>query len=584
MNTLTTHRIPKLYSAYAVVLSEQMDCPSRPGNHPAHTRRTQYYCKRCGTSFITTYQYKGGLCYGYSGFSDSLVYCPNCGHRHDSFVRREHVFYFPPGDVWNTIAALSMDLTIVEMKTVVLLRVKTQTMKLVPREKDDTREDTAKQFGVRTEEFRFDIKRRTTTFTIMEGSHRTKSTSYEMGGPLDRRIFKDSLLAAIQTDNLSEEVHEGTNSTLKSLRDAIRRKWKQIHGYDIGSLFVGFGTVHGRLLFPIVNLAFRMLYPDAPNLPSWLNSSDTNFKHYCRNHFLADQEAAPYADFDTVRKAKTTAEAVTRVFGLPDKPAVRRVLTDDFFAAPELVEVFKVTDNEDSALQIYEAMQEKRRRDTVRSLYYESTLPDITEAYKLLAILREHYPVRSIIAFLKRTDLEMLRDTYRLFVTLEPCRHPAFWATKPKPKELHDRLVEALRVQRAEGHALEVPEAIRRRFMMQLDSLRFFLPEHTKELVKASNTLHNCVRTYDDRVTSGECNIVFMADAKGKLTACLEVRHGALVQAKLKHNKPVSAKAAINRAVLEWANKAHLKIKTADVRVEQTVRTRRSGTQERVAV
>ena len=85
-------------------------------------------------------------------------------------------------------------------------------------------------------------------------------------------------------------------------------------------------------------------------------------------------------------------------------------------------------------------------------------------------------------------------------------------------------------------------------------------------------------------MTSGECNIVFMADAKGKLTACLEVRRGALVQAKLKHNKPVSANAAINRAVQEWADKAHLKIKTADVRVEQTVRTRRSGTQERAAV
>ena len=581
MNTLTTHSIPKIYSAYAVVLSEQPDYPARDNGVATYARRTQYYCKCCGTSFIVSHQYRGGLYYGGQGYGDTLVYCPNCGHRHESFSRREQIFYFPPNDAWNTVAALSTQLAVIEQKTVVVLRAKTWTLTLEPRQEDDRREDTAKRFGVKTEEFRFDIKKRLTTFSVLEGNHRSKVLSYEIGSPFDRRIFVDSLLAALQTDNLSEKVHGGTSGILKTLRDTIRKKWKKIHGYDIGSLFVGYGAIHGRLLFPIVNIAFRLVYPDARNLPAWLNSSDTDFKQCCKNHLLLKGKVEPYSDFTAIRASKNTVQAIIGAFGLPDKPAVRRVLTEDFFAAPELAEIFKAADSEDSAMQLYDIMCEKRKRET--NVWYH-TLPDITEAYELLGLLKEHYPTRSVIAFLKRTGTGMISDTNRLFASLEKKRHAAFWAAKPKPKELHDRLVEALRAQREEGFALEVPEAIRRRFMMQMDSLKFFLPEHTKELIRASNELHNCVRTYDGKVASGECNIVFMADDKGKLTACLEVRHGALVQAKLKHNKPVAANAAVNKAVQEWAKKAKLKIKTRDVTVEAPARVHHNETQERAAV
>jgi hypothetical protein len=65
-----------------------------------------------------------------------------------------------------------------------------------------------------------------------------------------------------------------------------------------------------------------------------------------------------------------------------------------------------------------------------------------------------------------------------------------------------------------------------------------------------------------------ECNIVPVTDDNGKLVACLEVKAGRLVQAKLKHNKPVHLDAVLNEEVIRWAGKAGLKIDTTDIRME----------------
>ena len=95
--------------------------------------------------------------------------------------------------------------------------------------------------------------------------------------------------------------------------------------------------------------------------------------------------------------------------------------------------------------------------------------------------------------------------------------------------------------------------------------MKFYLPEHSSELMKGGKIMHNCVGTYGRRMANGECIIVYMTDDNGKLTACLEVRDNSLVQAKLKYNKPVSLDPVINDAIIDWCKKAELKVDTADV-------------------
>lgn len=235
-------------------------------------------------------------------------------------------------------------------------------------------------------------------------------------------------------------------------------------------------------------------------------------------------------------------------------------MTADFFAAPELVELFKITENLDLAARVWEKMREYEK-PVVGTFYTERK--DLAAMYSFLQELTTHYPARSVVAFFRRKDWSYIRDIKSMLGQLHKERHGDAWGVKLK--ELHDWLIMALKDQQDNGFALEAPEHIKRRLAMQTESLKFFLPKHTDDLVEASDKLHNCVRTYGDRVYNGECNIVLMTDDIGKLVACLEVKNGVLVQAKLKHNRSVRQDAKINKAVVEWCAKTDLKIETKDV-------------------
>ena len=62
--------------------------------------------------------------------------------------------------------------------------------------------------------------------------------------------------------------------------------------------------------------------------------------------------------------------------------------------------------------------------------------------------------------------------------------------------------------------------------------------------------------------------IVLVADDKGKLAACLEVRGKKLMQAKIDKNQPVANDVKLNAEVVAWAKEAKLEIKTADLKVK----------------
>ena len=119
--------------------------------------------------------------------------------------------------------------------------------------------------------------------------------------------------------------------------------------------------------------------------------------------------------------------------------------------------------------------------------------------------------------------------------------------------------------QRNANYSLDIPEPIKRRFEMQKDSLKFFLPDTAWQLRDGGREFNNCVYTYAKRVKDGECQIAFMADDKGKLVACLEIRGDRLVQAKLKFNRPVKQDDEVQQEIIKWCKVKKIKIKTDDV-------------------
>jgi hypothetical protein len=100
---------------------------------------------------------------------------------------------------------------------------------------------------------------------------------------------------------------------------------------------------------------------------------------------------------------------------------------------------------------------------------------------------------------------------------------------------------------------------------MQTDRLKFFMPAESRELLEAGAELHNCVATYGRAMRDNTKWIVLVADDRGRLAACLEVRGKELLQAKIDRNKLVASDPILNREVLAWAKEAGLVIKTKDV-------------------
>ena len=108
--------------------------------------------------------------------------------------------------------------------------------------------------------------------------------------------------------------------------------------------------------------------------------------------------------------------------------------------------------------------------------------------------------------------------------------------------------------------------------MIKNKSLKFYLPKTYHELHAAGEELRNCVGgCYPERMKEGKCCIVLVADDRGKLKVCIELRGDTIVQAKLFRNRPLHEDEALFNKVMAWAKERKLKIATDDlIRPEKT--------------
>lgn len=228
--------------------------------------------------------------------------------------------------------------------------------------------------------------------------------------------------------------------------------------------------------------------------------------------------------------------------------------------------MFCIVDNQDHVKDIMERMgwvyQDGQLMRGDSELYYfreviYDALEQLSGSWSAVDVMRIAKGIKSA---------KDLHDTLHMLRKLSAAELQK--ARRVRTRELHDWLVDKMVEIRERGFDLPCPESVKRRLQMQLDSgsLKTFLPKHSHELDRVSAEFHNCVKTYSRRVLAKECNIVLMTDDKGKLLACLEVRDGALVQAKLRYNRRVALDGAVNGAVYDWCQRAGLEVKTRDVR------------------
>lgn len=409
------------------------------------------------------------------------------------------------------------------------------------------------------EVFCFDTKARKTTWTRSTGPKNIEE--HELGDPGELiTLAKVSMLRYLYMHPCIADYKPRVVALLRTLRDAVHEKLERRVRHKVSSLFCASGTYAGWLLLPLGNIAYRMVFKDAANLPRvWRYLGSNHARELDGFRAIAED-----FDLNVVRRAKGTVAGVIAASGLPDTRSVRRALTSDIFCLRRLVFVHRLFTRSDIAMQAFPLFRD---------------LQGPYSAYPLdnnLMLLKGMYPDLEILRFLQHaSDWYTIHDTIHMLGSLSDTAREDLYRHLPRLQDLHDTLVRIRRREQNPDYAFDNDIApIRRRLAMQMDRIRFILPERSQELYDAGDALHNCVGTYADRVRHGRTHIVLMADDRGKLTACIEVTDSTIQQAKLDRNRSVAQEPAINDEIIAWAQKIGLHYSTCpDIKTTTTTTT-----------
>ena len=524
--------IPQMFTAYA----EDQGHASNGLHH------YQYFCEECDQWFAAAWGAVPCTCYFEMG---KYFKCPRCGFNHSKYV----VYIDRDEKAPNKIR-----LQVKEYKDVVTLEVSAEAVYFI-----DYLHVRAHRYR---EVFRFNIPSQTVTFKTAAFEE-----PIEIGNPFKLDVLTTSILRFFRSNSLANANYKSDlTHILKTLRDTVHRKLEQRLGYKISSMHVSPGQYCGTFLVPILNIAFRVACPDATNLPTIYRSSEIAIHQYWRQKLIGSQPLlnridAAYMDmvmYKTRRKANFIS-SVIQSNSLPDKPILRKLLSENHFNVKLAVQAFLLCENYDNAISLYQAMGEHKHDMP----YWNDSFFDF------LAKMKPIYGEEGIIRLVGQYQQLQTIDCFRLYNQLNDTNKKVLLQNPVRLRELHDWISITHARQDHKNEKFEVPAHIIKRLSMQKNRLKFFLPKESIELLEAGHTLHNCVAGYSRAMQSNSEWIVLVADDKGRLVACLQIQNRNkgqdLTQAKMDRNRAVKHNPKLNAAILEWAKKAGIHVSTFDI-------------------
>lgn len=527
----------KMYNGYAVHI---------PTEEYA-TRKVAYVCAKCNTSFTVSHRW-----YGYQNgeYRDRYLFCPKCGNTFNNYGNAQG---FKETEYSDKEMPCSMALTLYEMKYGYKLYVSSGCINI---------SQTGEASGCRNvEEIRFDVKEKKVTWKGRPGKK-----PMELGNPYDLTFLKRSLLGDLALNvTRDKENSRMLTELMKALRDGVRRKFKKLHGYDIGSLFTRRGTSYGYLSMPIMGIAYRLLMPDIKKgLPEFIYKAGYAYADAIQRLGLSIDNTdclKIFAHAETMRKARDSVTGIMEVYGIRDIPSYRRLIMEHPLHAVYVGVLDKYFGN-DTACRLFNHIMGKFESGSYVVSDAVNKLSRILE--KLTGIWNADEVAKFIMRSFGRAEFwDMDHMIHRLN------ENNVKKLSKVRLKDAHDWMKDALYKQENDDYSLMIPDAVRRRLEMQKDRLKFFMPDTNFKLRDVGKAMHNCVGSYAKKVLDKSCGIVVMTDDKGMMLACLEVRNGdgrtRLMQAKLKNNRPVRLNTEVNDAVAEWCRSAGVDMITADI-------------------
>lgn len=548
---LESIEIPKIFELYNCYLAYDTDT-FIPELH---------YCPNCGQAFSASWPIRGNL--GGRYVDDMIIYCPNCDRRYATREMGKDAKYAKEGNS----TPLNMRINLEEFNYGYKLSVTGQ--EITPT--SDTHNWYKRMYK---EEISFNVNLRRTMY--MRCINNLRVTEYELGNPFSGELQAESALTQLVARKGIRQYQPQFTALLKKLRSGIEKKLAKKVKHNINSLYCSHGNKYGPFIVPILNIAYRMICIDAPNLSKKVFSAAKLSEVECAEPlWYVKKHGLTSKTLQDIRQEKDTVTAFIKLAKLPNKRCLRKILTKEPFDYALLARIYKnFNKNIDDTVAIYKRCITPHHRD-----YYGVYYPNANNLVGVAPVtIGKYYSPNDATLLVKRCkDDNELNDTAFMLDSMPQETKTKFNAHKPNIFSLHDWLATENWKSKHKTIAFDIDNPICRRLAMQSDQIKFYLPGTSLDLYNAGQKLKNCVGSYANRVANKQTQIVLVSDNTGKLTICIEVQENAIMQAKLFANKPVSSKPGLNALVIDWAQKVGLKYeKCIDIRVPKAMETKRA--------
>lgn len=501
----------------------------------------------CGHSFHCLWHFHGGL--GAPVDEGSGYYCPKCGKR--LYRRDKDCSWIEVPESGQMILPYSIRLEAREYKN--YLDICVETTNVDAKSPIDVSTHTVRKYTLR-----FDFKTRETLY-LQHGAFGRVSISHTLW-PLNKTAYDNTRLCMKDTvfrylnaeSSIRYAERKRLDSFFRNVVDCFNRKLSEAAGYKIKSAYTPTNTqnYHGAFDYCFSNLVWRLKYPDARNLTT------------------TELHACPYSKDPVVKlvedSGKPYLRAIRKIYDFPDMPGLSTQLAKcPIHFLSILRSAWPVFHEIDNRYKLLDRMLAPLKCSIG---FYQSA-----ESYlRSLRIIKHTRGEAAAVKLMEREDSYNVQDCGHMWDLLTPQNKRKFIRAKIRSRDIHDYLT---RLADKQQHAnVRIKYKSLRDFPLtgKVDDLIFSLPPDTEQLANLGRAMHNCVGTYRDRVLSDKVRII-AAFKNRKPVICIEIKNGAVAQAKLVNNQPVRDVAELNRALISWAKSRKLTIETNDVQTEREV-------------
>ena len=498
----------------------------------------------CGHSFHCRWKFHGGL--GSPVDEGSGYYCPKCGKR--LYRRDNDCPWIEVPESKQSIIPYSINLEAREYKN--YLDLYAETLNVDVKSPIDVSTRTVRKYTLR-----FDFKTRDVLY-LQHGAFK-RVTDTRALWPLNKTVndttrfcMKDTVFHYLNAESsIRYAERKKLDSFFKDVVECFNRKLSEAASYKIKSAYTPTSTqdYRGAFDYCFSNLVWRLKYPDARNLTT------------------EEIRACPHKDDSILKLVENTEKSylamVREVYRFLDMPGLNaRLAKCPIHFLRILRTAWPIFHEIDNRYKLLDKMLVQLKHSIG---FYQST-----ESYlQSLRIIRHTRGEAAAVKLLEREDAGNLRDCAHMWGLLTPQNKRKFIRAKIRSRDIHDYLTRLVDKQQ---HAnVRIKYKSMRDFPLtgKVDDLIFSLPPDTEQLANLGRAMHNCVGTYRNRVLSDKVRII-AAFKNRKPVICIEIRNGAVAQAKLVNNQPVREDAELNRALLAWAKSRKLMVNTYDVQTE----------------